>query len=274
MPLATPTPLYGDCVLSFRVTCWLFITLPPTCFLLSVFPFQLYVNGNSYLICNRVQFSGSFHFLMWLLLQMSHLFIWPITFRVMDCHYQLVDPGMVLCVGLILPSRSCRQLPWCCIEWLSTYLVMWLPCIWITALQKLICVIKVVQYLLFFPGWPVGYWVTDLYSIILIPAYIPAHLNVEVSHLSWGQLLLKKHLLPQMTQVAFCLWDLHRGRSAGILLYHPMPASLHLGNTSLWQNMSKVNSDFWFWWHHFGWRLLGFPQLSTCWETFLSAVPS
>ena len=28
--------------------------------------------------------------------------------------------------------------------------------------------------------------------------------------------------------------------------------------------MSKVNSDFWFWWHHVGWRFLSFPQFSTC----------
>ena len=39
------------------------------------------------------------------------------------------------------------------------YLARCLPCIWITALLKLICVIRVVQFLLFFPDWPAGYWV-------------------------------------------------------------------------------------------------------------------
>ena len=39
------------------------------------------------------------------------------------------------------------------------YLVRWLPCIWMTALQKLIYVIKVVQYLLFYPDWPARYGV-------------------------------------------------------------------------------------------------------------------
>ena len=96
---------------------------------------------------------------MWLLLQMPCPLIGPFIFRDLFCHYQLVDPGLVLCVGLILPCRSFRPLSWCCIEWLSTYLVRWLPCIWITALQKLTCVIKVVQYLHFFRGWPARYWI-------------------------------------------------------------------------------------------------------------------
>ena len=32
-------------------------------------------------------------------------------------------------------------------------------CTWITALQRLICVIRMVQYLLFFPDGPAGYCV-------------------------------------------------------------------------------------------------------------------
>ena len=39
----------------------------------------------------------------------SHLAVF--IFRVLDCHYQLVDPGQVLCVGLILPGWNFRQLP-------------------------------------------------------------------------------------------------------------------------------------------------------------------
>ena len=49
---------------------------------------------------------------------------------------------------------------------------------------------------------------TDKHSITLIPAYIPTHLIVEANYLSQGQLLLEWHLLPQMAQVAFCLWGL------------------------------------------------------------------
>ena len=32
-------------------------------------------------------------------------------FRDMVCHYQFLDPGQALCVGLILPCRSIRLLP-------------------------------------------------------------------------------------------------------------------------------------------------------------------
>ena len=48
------------------------------------------------------------------------------------------------------------------------YLVRWLPCIWITALQKLICVIKVLQYLLFFPEWIARYWVWPTSTVFLL----------------------------------------------------------------------------------------------------------
>ena len=141
----------------FRVTCFLFITLPPICFLLFTFPFQFYINWNDDVICNRAQFLCNFHFLMWLLLLMSLPLTGPFIFRDWVYHYWLVDPGQVLCVALMLPCKSFSPLPWCCIDGLPTYLVRWLPCIWITALQKLICVIKAVQCLLFFPGWHAGY---------------------------------------------------------------------------------------------------------------------
>ena len=96
---------------------------------------------------------------MWLLLLMPCPLTGPFVFRDLVYHYQLVYPDQVLCAGLILPCRSFRPLPWCCVGWPSTYLVRWLPCIWITALLRLIYVIKVVQCLLFFPGWPARYWV-------------------------------------------------------------------------------------------------------------------
>ena len=144
------------------------ITLLPTCFLLSTFTFQLYINWNTYLICNRAWFPYNFHFPMSLLLQMSWPLIGPFIFRVLVCCYQLLDPCQVLCVGLILPCRDFRQVPWSWIKWLIACLVRWLLCIWITALQKVTCVIKVVQYLLFFPDWPAGYWVWPTNTVLLL----------------------------------------------------------------------------------------------------------
>ena len=124
---------------------------PTLCFLLFTFPFQHYVNWNDYLICNRAQFLCNCHLLMclWLLLLMPHPLFGPFIFRDLGFHYQLVDPGLILCVGLILPCGNFRPLPLCCVEWLSAYLVRWFPCIWITTLLRLFCVIKVVQCLPF-----------------------------------------------------------------------------------------------------------------------------
>ena len=49
---------------------------------------------------------------------------------------------------------------------------------------------------------------TDKHSITLIPAYLPTHLNVEANYLSWDQMLLEWHLLPQVAQAAVHLWGL------------------------------------------------------------------
>ena len=49
---------------------------------------------------------------------------------------------------------------------------------------------------------------TDKHDITLIPAYISTHLNVEGNYLSWDQMLLEWHLLPQVAQAAFHLWGL------------------------------------------------------------------
>ena len=147
----------GSCVVSFRVTCWLIIILWLIYFLLSTFPFQLCISLSDYLIYNKAQFLCNFHFLIWLLLWMLLPVIGPFIFRVLDCHNQLVDPGQFLCVRLILLCKNFRHLPYCCIEWLFSYQVMWLPCIRISVLLMLIHVIKVIQYLLFFPDWPARY---------------------------------------------------------------------------------------------------------------------
>ena len=49
---------------------------------------------------------------------------------------------------------------------------------------------------------------TNKHGITLLPAYIPTHLIVEADLLSWDQLLLEWHLLPQVAQAAFHLWGL------------------------------------------------------------------
>ena len=46
---------------------------------------------------------------------------------------------------------------------------------------------------------------TNKHGITLIPAYIPTHHKVEAYYLSWDQLLLEWHLLPQVAHAAFCL---------------------------------------------------------------------
>ena len=229
VPMATPN--YSDCVISFRVTCWLFITLPLTCFLLSNFPFQLCVNWNHYLICNRAQFLYNFHYLMLLLLQMPCPLIGPFIFRVLVCHYQLLYPGLVLCVGLILPCRSFRQLPWCCVDWLATDLVRWLFCILITSLQKLTCVIKVVQYLLLFQAGLLDIesdWQAQYYSYSSIHSY-PSQCGGWLS--VTGSVAFGVASFSLCGPCGFSPLGFTRGGSSGISLYYSIPALLDLGNT-------------------------------------------
>ena len=71
------------------------------------------------------------------------------------------------CVGLILPCRNFLLLQSCYVGWPSASLVRWLPCTWITVLLRLISVIKVVQCLLFFPGWSARYWVWPTGMVLL-----------------------------------------------------------------------------------------------------------
>ena len=150
-------PNCSTCALSFRVTCSVFTILPHNYSHMFIFLFPLYGNWNGCLTYNKVLFDCNFHFLMWSLLLMLHPLIGPFIFRVLDYLYQLVVPGQVPCLGLILPCRNFRLLPSCSVGWPSTSLVRLLPCIWITVLLKYTCVIKVVQCLLFFPDWPAGY---------------------------------------------------------------------------------------------------------------------
>ena len=133
------------------------IILPHNYFHVFIFLFPLYINWNGWLNYNKVLFHCNFHFLMWSLLLMLHPLIGPFIFRDLGYLYQLVVPGQVPCLGLILPCRNFRLLLSCYVGWPSTSLVRWLPCIWITVLLRHTCVIKVAQCLLFFPDWPARY---------------------------------------------------------------------------------------------------------------------
>ena len=82
---------------------------------------------------------------------------WAFYFQGLGYLYQLVVPGQVPCLGLVLPCRNFRLLPSCSIGWPSASLVRWLPCIWITVLLRHTSVIQVVQCLLFFPDCPARY---------------------------------------------------------------------------------------------------------------------
>ena len=235
---------------------------------------------------------------MWLLLLMPHPLIGPFNFRDLGYLYQLVDPGQVLCAGLILPCRKFRPLPWCCREWPSTYLVRWLPCIWITALLRLYLCNQGGTVSAFLSR--LAYQIlnlTDKHGITLIPAYIPTHLNVEANYLSQDQMLPEWHLLPQVAQAAFHLWGfpevdlLASSHSTLCQHYYTMESPLPLGalelnafnHPQMFQVsymfpspalvplvLSKflaehVKGQLWFSWYHVGWRILGSPQFSTYW---------
>ena len=134
-----------------------------------------------------------------------------------------------MCVGLILACRSFRQLAWCCIEWLLSYLVRWLPCIWITAVNKLICVIKVVQY--FQTGmlgiesdWKVHYY--SYSSILSYPSQSGGWLSV-MRLVASGLASFSSHCPSSFSPLGST-----RNGSVGILLYYSMSTLLYLGNST------------------------------------------
>ena len=47
--------------------------------------------------------------------------------------YSVVEPGHILSIRFILPCGNSRSMQLCCIKWPFSYLVMWLPYIWIIA---------------------------------------------------------------------------------------------------------------------------------------------
>ena len=80
---------------------------------------------------------------------------------------------------------------------------------------------------------------THKHGITLIPAYIPTHLSVEANYLSWDWILPEWHLLPQVDQAAFYLWDipevdlLASSHSTQCQHYYTLESPLPLGSLRL-----------------------------------------
>ena len=169
---------------------------------------------------------------MWLLLLMPPQLIGPFIFRDLGYLYQLVVPDQVPCVGLILPCRSFRLLPSCYTGWPSTSLVRWLPCIWITALLKLTCVIKVVQCLLFFPGWSAGYqvWLTSMVLLLFQHTVLPTSMLRQI--ICPGMSCFWSGIFSSGGSGSFLLLGPSRGVPTCIFSFYSMPALFHLGNST------------------------------------------
>ena len=69
--------------------------------LLFTFPFGFMSTGTVISFATEPSSFAISTSLMWLLLLMLHPLIWPFIIRDLVYHYWLVNPGQVLCVGLI-----------------------------------------------------------------------------------------------------------------------------------------------------------------------------
>ena len=111
---------------------------------------------------------------------------WAFYFQGYGLPFWILDPGPVLHVVLILPCRSFSLSPWCFIEWLSTFLVRWLPCILDNSTAK--------TYLCNQGGTVspflsrLAYWILSLTdnTILLLSSIHSYCLNVVAHYLSWG----------------------------------------------------------------------------------------
>ena len=105
------------------------------------------------------------------------------------------------------------------------YLVRSLPCIWITALQKLIYVIMLIQYLLFFPDWPAGYWVWPASTVLLLFQY--AFLPISM----WKRIIF----LPVLNMLENVLWHCPFIKSLAVVVSGgQVPKGLPYLHLSLW----------------------------------------
>ena len=125
MPMNTHN--FSNCVILFRHMLNVIILLPFT------FPFQPGVSFRHCLSSNRVQFPCDSPSCCGCCYR-CHAHSLGLHFQAAWLPCLFVAPGQVLCVGFILPCRSFKQLPLCCVKWLFTKMARWLPCIWIIVL--------------------------------------------------------------------------------------------------------------------------------------------
>ena len=176
---------------------------PAHCFLLFSFPFPLYINWNDYLIFNIAQFLCNFYFATDA--TPTH---WAFYFQ---------GSGLPLLVNGSCSGSMCRT--HIALQELQAVAMM-LHRIAFCLSGKVFALhldnITVKAYLCNQDGTVYPFLsrlacqilgLTDNCSITVIPAYIPSHLNVEADYVSQGQMLLEWHLLPQVAQAAFHLWD-------------------------------------------------------------------
>ena len=96
--------------MSFRVTCYVIIIIHAIIFMCSFFPFLLTSTGK---LAHLQQSPVPLQFPLPDVITANDAtpLIGPFIFRDLGYFYQLMVPGQVPCVGLILPCRNFRLLP-------------------------------------------------------------------------------------------------------------------------------------------------------------------
>ena len=110
---------------------------------------------------------------------------------------------------------------------------MCLPCIWITALLRLICIVKVVQFLFFFPGWPAGYWVCLTSTVLLLFQHTVLPIWMWKSIICPGKVASGVASSSSYSPSYISTLGSTRGGSVGILTFHTVSAVLHFWKSTI-----------------------------------------
>ena len=206
LPLAMHN--FTNCAISFRVICWVFITISLIYLFLFTFLFPLCISSRGFSV---VIMSDALAILSFWCGCCYWCYYAPSLGLYMHCSgvpCPIMAPGLVLCARCILPCKNSRLLHSCYVRWPLGYPIRQLPYIWTIILQMLIYVIRVVE-LAFLSSLACHILnLANKHGITFILAYISTHLNVEADYLFQDQLVPKVHLLPHTAQAVFCLWDL------------------------------------------------------------------
>ena len=198
------TPNCGTCVMSFRMTCYMFTILPPICFSCSFSLSSLcQLEQVSHLQQSPVPLQ--FPLPVWLLLLLPHPLIGPLIFRDLVYLYWLVDPGQVLLCRAHIASQELQAIAMM-LHSMAFHLPGKMVALHLDSITAKAYLCNkggtVSPFLSRLACWILS--LTNKYSITLIPAYIPTHLNVKANY--W--MLPEWHLLPQVAQLAFQPWGL------------------------------------------------------------------